>query len=220
MLLSVAQTIEEVVALRKCFTGLGYFTYSATFKEMAEIAKKYPLTDLMIRAVTVTEELKRSVEHIVCLYPDINVFLLSDDSSHTLKVRRQLPLDADAYDMLFQILYYSEPTTNSALEFHENLIVKGMLFNTYRSHIRIYGWLIPFSQSEVFLLRYLGEIYPRRATIEELSSLCFSYGETASEGAVRTRISRINAKAKEHLPALCRSVVTYKKDKGGYQIDF
>ncbi len=220
MLLSVAETAAEVVSLRAEFVRLGFFTYSATFEDMVALAQKYPLTDLIVRAVKVTELLKQRVEHIVSLYPELNVFLLSDNTSHTLSARRQLPFKTDAYEMLFQIMYYGKPSPNSAPAFYENLMVKGMLFNTYRSHIRIYGWLIPFSQSDVFLLRYLAEIYPRRASCEELAALCFSYGQGASESAVRSRISRINAKASEHLPALTRPVVTYKRNQGGYQIDF
>ena len=220
MLLSVAKTANEVEHVRKCFVSLGYFTYCATFEEMVKTAEKFPLTDLVIVTRTVEESLKDRVESICALYPNINLFLLSDDYDHGLTVRRQMPYDMDAYEVLFQILYYSKPSPNSTEEFHENLLVKGMLFNSYRGCIHLYGWLVPFHQSEVFLLRYLGEIYPRRADNDELAELCFGYGKKATSNAVKSRISRINKHAIELVPALHRPIVTYKKNEGGYQIDF
>ena len=220
MLLTVGETENDVCALRKEFVSLGYFTYSATVDEAASLARKYPLTDLVIRAHSITGEIVATVDAIRSLYPSIHLFLLSDDKDHALDPRRQMPYDMDAYEVLFQILYYGEPSPNSVEDFRENLLIGGMLFNTYKAEVLIYGWRVPFPKSDVFLLRYLGEIYPRRATREELAELCFDYGKRASLAAVKTRISRLNARATELFPPLSRPVITYKKDEGGYQIDF
>lgn len=220
MLLTVAATSQKVEQLRKIFAHMRYFTYCATFDNMVDTAEKYAISDLVLEAEKVTEHLVEDVAKIKMLYPEIHLFLLSDDKEHSLCVTRQLPLDISSNEVLFQILYYGKPTPNSVIDFHENLLVKGMLFNTYVHEIRIYGWIIKFSANDAFLLRYLAEIYPRRASKGELLSLCFEYGKKASFSALNARISRINKRAVASLPPLSRPVVTYKAKEGGYQIDF
>lgn len=220
MLLTVAMSAREVERLKKIFVSMRYFTYAATFENMVECAQKYPISDLVIEAEAVTEHLSENVAKIQALYPDIHIFLLSDDKNHSMPVTIQLPFDITSDEVLFQILYFGKPTPNSVEDFHENLLVKGMLFNTYVHEIRVYGWIVDFSASDAFLLRYLAEIYPRRATIDELATLCFGYKEKVSDSTVKSRISRINRRAINSLAPLCRPIITYKKKEGGYQIDF
>ncbi len=220
MLLTVAENAKEVERLRKIFVAMRYFTYCATFDNMVEVAEKHPLTDLVIEAEAITARLEKSIAKIQALYPEIHLFLLSDDKNHSLTVTIQLPFHISSDEVLFQILYYGKDTQNSVEGFHENLLVKGMLFNTYMHEIRVYGWIVDFSANDAFLLRYLAEIYPRRADIDELASLCFGYDKKVSESAVKSRISRINTRATLSLPPLSRPVVTHKRKEGGYQIDF
>ena len=215
MLLTVADTPEEVETVRKMFVYMRYFTYCATTANMLEAARKYPLSDLLIVTEAVNDDLIADVAQIRVLYPEINVFLVSDNMAHSLEVRRQLSTDISSEEILFEILYYSKPSPNSVDDFHENLIVKGLLFNTY-----IHGWIGKFSDNDAFLLRYLAEIYPRRASMDELCSLCFGFGKKASVGALKARISRINQRAMHSLPPLSRPIVTFKAKEGGYQIDF
>lgn len=220
MLLTVADTPYKVEQLRKTFAQLRYFTYCATKETMLSCAKRYAPHAICLKTDEITERLKKDLEEIKSAFPSLAVILITDCVGHSLPADILLPKDAPVTHIFFHVLYYMPAKAYSSPLLRQNLLIKGMLFNTYMCHVRIYGWVIRFTGEDVFLLRYLAEIYPRRASIDELAELCFAYGKKASTATVRSRISRINQRAVNSLKALTRPVVTYKASDGGYQIDF
>ena len=78
------------------------------------------------------------------------------------------------------------------------------------------GQKAPFTPEEVFLLRYLAEIYPRCADVRELAALCFTYGKKTPRSTVASRISRINKKAERIISV----PILAKKPGEGYGFDF
>ena len=220
MLLTVSDTPNEVEKMRKMFAHLRYFTYCALTEDMLASVSRYPLHAICLKTECITEKLRSDVKEIRHRYPDITILLVSDTQDHALPVDMHLNADTPPYHIFFHVLYYLPPSRNSASNMKENLVVKGLLFNSYRNHVRLYGWVASFTGEEVFLLRYLAEIYPRRASVEELASLCFGFGKTAKVSSVFSRISRINKVARMTVKSLSRPIVTYQASLGGYQIDF
>ena len=95
-------------------------------------------------------------------------------------------------------------------------IVHGLLMVPLEKRIYICGQKANFTPEEVFLLRYLTIIHPRRATTEELGALCFTYGKKTPRSTVASRISRINAKATQ---LIFVPIIKHVPNKG-YGIDF
>ena len=114
-------------------------------------------------------------------------------------------------------MVYSMPLCSCASDPRYDMILHGLHMDLKRRMVYIFGLPIPVTHNEAFLLRYLCEIHPRRATAAELGRLCFGYGVRAKRSTVASRISRINAKAASI--TMGRPIIKCVTDKG-YQIDF
>ena len=94
--------------------------------------------------------------------------------------------------------------------------ISGLLLHPYDNAVYLAGQAASFTPEEVFLLRYLAKIHPRRASLAEIARLCFPYGKRPYRSSVASRVSRINKEARRLIAV---PILTYRRGEG-YGIDF
>jgi len=218
MLLTVADSAEEVEYMRRRMAKLHYFTYCATTDKLIDAVTEYHPHVLALKPSHITEKLKADISVLHEKFPALAILLLSDEKDHGIAVTKQSPANTPFHHLVFDAMYYAPPSPNATPLFSNNLIVHGLLFNIYRKEIRIFSWRIrTLSDNEVYLLRYLAEHFPRRIPAQELAKECFGFGKTVSEKTVSSRIASINKKTSAIVKN--RPIVTCIRGEG-YQIDF
>ncbi|MBE6655446.1 MAG: hypothetical protein E7609_01070 [Ruminococcaceae bacterium] len=95
-------------------------------------------------------------------------------------------------------------------------IISGLLMVPFDKKVFLCGQKFDLTPEEVFLLRYLATIHPRRACASELGALCFTYGKKTPRATVASRISRINKKAERIISV---PIITHLSEEG-YGIEF
>lgn len=216
MLLTVADDKEKLEKLRLIFSKSHYFTYCATIDKLYAAAKRYRPEVVLIETERFDEALKQEIMRVYDLPPCNYVILVTNaDIPPDFPVIPH-PMGVHSGTVLEQIVI-CRLRHPCASEPRENMIVHGLHMDLYHRQVSLYGLPMPVTHNEAYLLRYLCEIHPRRATAAELGRLCFGVGVKAKRSTVASRISRINAKAAAILDG--RTIITCVTDKG-YQIDF
>ena len=196
MLLSVADTPEDLEHIRKMFTHHLCFTYLALKENMLALARKYEPKVILLRVKEMTETLVRDAKRLYEEYPDLKFVIASDDTSHTLPCAIQVKYHTCALHLVFHTCYYKPPSAASG-KMKENHRIDGLYFNTYFSEIRIFGFASHrLTDNDGTLLRFLAEHYPAHVSAEKIAECCFGYGKTVTIDAVKKRIRRINQHAK------------------------
>ncbi len=220
MLLTVSDTVENVEFLRYKFSCLHFFTYCTLAQDMLDAARLHLPDTIFIKMNVLTDKVKEDLLEIRKIIPKLTVILLYDgELSPDWPVDLHLEESTPIFHIVFHTIYYAPVSPNGTEMLEANLLVHGMLFNVFYQRIYIYGDNVRFSTAEAFLLRYLAEIFPRRADVRELAAYCFPFGTRVSNENVYTLISRINARVARAHPEMGRPVITHKHDEG-YQIDF
>ncbi len=217
MLLTVADTPEEVEKTRKSFVKFYYFTYCAVKEDMLSQAIKYEPTTVLLRIKAFTEPLKADLKKLYEIFPKIQLVIVSDDCEHGIPCAIQVKASTRFFHILFHVLYYTPPLPAS-IKLKENLCVCGFFFNTYFVQIRLFGFACPkLTLNDGTLLRFLAEHHPNPVSAEKIAECCFGYGKTVTLNAVSARISRLN----KHCIQWCNyhNVVKFFPGKG-YKIDF
>ncbi len=216
MLLTVADTAEELEKLRVIFSKSHYFTYCATIDKLYAAVKRYRPEVVLIETSRFDDALEREIMQVYDIPPCCYVILVTNaDFPPDLPVLSH-PMGVHSGTVLREIVL-GRPRHPCASDPRENMIVHGLHMDLHSRTVSLYGLPLPVTHNEAFLLRYLCEIYPRRAKATELGRLCFGVGVRAKRSTVASRISRINAKAAAILDG--RPIITCVTDKG-YQIDF
>lgn len=216
MLLTVADTAEEVEKLRVIFSKSHYFTYLTTTDKLLSAAKRYKPNVILIETDNITDSLRESVEKTRELLPYTYFITISSEDTSSLLPVLTYPKGVYSGTVLSQIVICM-PRHPCSSDPRENMIVHGLHMDLHSRTVSLYGEPFSVTHNEACLLRYLCEIYPRRADAAELGRLCFGFGVKAKRSTVASRISRINAKAASFLNG--RPIITCVTDKG-YQIDF
>ncbi len=218
MLLTVADTPQEVEKTRKAFTNYYYFTYCATKEDMLSTAMKYSPSTVLLRIKAFTEPLKNDLKKLYENFPDIQLVIVCDDTDHGISCAKQVPYRTKFFHILYHVLYYSPRIPASIKKLKENLIVCGFFFNTYFSQIRLYGFSCPaLTKNDGTLLRFLAEHHPHPVSAEKIAECFFGYGKRVTLNAVSARISRLN----KHCIQWCNTHDVVKHIRGqGYKIDF
>ena len=215
MILIVAPTNEETEALRRVFVKLGVFVYSTAYSGFIHSAEKYAPSLIVLKVNEVTDRLAQKVKEVRALLGDVTLLTLSDadvslllpDLSYSTRVHKRT--------LLYQALYFSANTA-TASAFVGSRIVSGLFLHPYEGEVYLCGQKPRFTPEEVYLLRYLAEIHPRRAAWTELARHCFPYGKRTSRSSVASRISRINKEARR---LIFVPILTDRRGEG-YGIDF
>lgn len=214
MLLAVAPTPEETEKLRHTYATLHCFVYAATHRNMVRAAETYKPNVILLEVHEVTDLLVKKMQKIREILPDIALITLSDIDVSALAPDLTYSLRVQKRTLQFQGLYFNAPTPNDSA-FMGSYIVEGLLMLPFDKRIFVGGQLVPFTPEESFLLRYLSMIHPRRASADELGTVCFSYGKKAPRSTVASCISRINKRA---VNAIFVPIINHRKE--GYGIDF
>ena len=215
MVLAIAPTTEETEKFRRTFAKLHCFVYCASYANMVRVAEKYKPNALIIQVPEVTDLIKKKLGRIRTLLPDIGVIILSDTDVSELEPDLKYSLRAQKRTIQSQALYFTEEKPYKSYHWG-SYIISGLVMIPFYQTIYLGGELAHFTPEEVFLLRYLAEIYPRRASVQELGALCFTYGKKTPRATVASRISRINKKAES---LIFEPIITFKSEEG-YGIDF
>lgn len=215
MLLAVAETPLEAEELRHTYAKLHCFVYVATHKNLLRAVEKYKPNVILLKVSAVTDLLVKKMQKIRKILPDIALITLSDGDVSALSPDLTYSSRVQKRTLQFQGLYFLEHIPQSSL-FMGSYMILGLLMVPFDKKVFLCGHRVRFTPEEVFLLRYLAMIHPRRATAEELGSLCFTYGKKAPRSTVASRISRINKKAEQ---TIFVPIITHLPDEG-YGIDF
>ncbi len=215
MLLTVSDNKPALEKLYRIFCKSHYFSYFATCDRLLAVAKRYKPQVILIETDTINDALITDIEKIRTLLP--NVFLITLSNEDTSPLSPVFSFRKGAYSgTVLRSIASCMPLHPSASSPRENMIVHGLHMDLHSLKISLYGEVAPFSNGEAFFLRYLCEIYPRRAPVMDLGKHCFGPYNKAPRTTVASRISRINAKA---TAVLGFPIITYIRNVG-YQIDF
>lgn len=215
MVLAIAPTTEETEKFRRTFAKLHCFVYCASYDNMVRVAEKYKPDGLIIQVPEMTDILKKKLKRIRTILPDIAVVVLSDTDVSELSPDLKYSMRTQKRTLQFQALYFIEQKSYKSY-YWGSYIISGLFLSPFHHLVYLAGQLAHFTPEEVFLLRYLAEIYPRRASVGELGALCFTYGKKTPRATVASRISRINKKAES---LIFEPILTFKPEEG-YGIDF
>lgn len=215
MLLAVAPTANEAEQLRRKYAKLHCFVRCASYRNLVRSAEEYAPDVILLEVNEMTDLLVQKIQKIRQSLPDIALITLSDIDVSPLAPDLSYSHHVHNKTLLFQLLYFRHPSANDSI-LKGGLIVSGLLLSPLDRAVFLCGHKIDFTPEEVFLLRYLAEIHPRRADVEELGKCCFTYGKKTPRSSVVARISRINKKAKELIGV---PVLTHRREEG-YGIDF
>lgn len=216
MLLTVTDDAASLERLRLMFSKSHYFTYCATTDKIFAAAKRYKPNVILLETDDINEKLLSDMKMIHAMLPNTFLLTVSNADTSSLEPLFSYPKGVYSGTVLRQIVICM-PRHACASDPRENMILHGLHMDLHTRKVSLYGMELPLTHNEAFLLRYLCEIYPKRATAAELGMLCFGVGVRAKRSSVASRISRINAKATAILPG--RPIITCVTDKG-YQIDF
>ncbi len=215
MLLAVAPTREETEELRRTYAKQHCFVYCATHANMVRAAEAYRPNAILLKMPEVTELLLRKIERIRKVLPDVALITLSNEDVSAFKPDAHHPLRAQNRTLQFQAIYCLGSSPNEGA-FKGSYIISGLLMVPFDKKVFLAGKRAHFSPEEVFLLRYLASIHPRRANADELGALCFAYGKKVPRSTVASCISRINREAERLI-----SVPIIQNVRGeGYGIEF
>ena len=216
MLLTVADTPEELEKLRLMFSKSHYFTYCATKDKMFSAAKRYKPNVILLETDEIDEGLVSEMERIREMLPRMLLLTVSNADTEALIPVFSYPKGVYSSTVLQQVVI-CEPLHRCSSLPRENMILHGLHMDLYAGEEYLYGLPLHLTHNEAFLLRYLFEIYPKRATAAELGRLCFGVGVRAGRSTVASRISRINAKAAA-LP-LQKPIISCVTNEG-YKLEF
>lgn len=216
MLLTVADTAEELEKLRLMLSKSHYFTYLATKDKLFSAAKRYKPSVILLETDVVDETLLSDMEKVREVLPNMLLLTVSNANTEALMPVFSYPKGVYSSTVLGQAVLCMPRHVCSSVP-KENMILHGLHMDLAAGEEYLYGLPLHLTHNEAFLLRYLFEIYPKRATAAELGRLCFGVGVRARRSTVASRISRINAKAMS-LP-LRRPIITCKTNEG-YTIEF
>lgn len=215
MLLVVARDGREAETLRRDFAKLHLFAYFATYQNFLHSAEKYAPNAIVLKADEVTDALVEKVNCVKAMLPDVPLITLSDADVSSLSPDIRYGTRVHAKTLLYQAVYFSSPTPYASA-FSGSIMISGLLLHPYDHAVYLAGQAAAFTPEEVFLLRYLAEIHPRRASLSEIARLCFPYGKRPSRSSVASRVSRINKEARRLISV---PILTYRRGEG-YGIDF
>ncbi|MBO5755620.1 MAG: hypothetical protein J6R89_06140 [Clostridia bacterium] len=216
MLLTVTDTAEELEKLRLMFSKSHYFTYCATKDKLYSAAKRYKPNVILLETDVVDDTLLSDMERVREILPDVFLLTVSNVDTEALVPVFAYPKGVYSSTVLRQVVI-CEPLHRCSSLPRESMILHGLHMDLNAGEEFLYGLPLGLTHNEAFLLRYLFEIYPRRATAAELGRLCFGVGVKAGRSTVASRISRINAKAMAlplHIPIIS------SRTNEGYQIEF
>lgn len=216
MLMIVTPTAEKTEALRRTFAKLHTFVYSATYDNFVSCAEKYRPDAIFITVYEVTEILRRKVEKVRELLPLVAILTLSNTDVSGLAPHLSFSLNVHKQTLKFEGNYFSPKAQYDMYITQGSRTVLGLWFSPYLTSVFLYGFLMPFTSEEVFLLRFLAERYPARVSVEEIARHCFTYGKKTPRASVASRISRINKKAEARIFV---PIITHRRGEG-YGIDF
>ncbi len=215
MLLAAAPTAQQTERLRRTYAKLHCFVHCASYKNLVRSAEEYSPDVILLEVDEVTDLLVEKIKKIRLILPNVALITLANVDVSRLAPDLSYSLRPHHNTLLFQALYFSHPSPNASI-LKGGLIVSGLLLSPLDRLVFLSGHKINFTPEEVFLLRYLAEIHPRRADARELGKFCFTYGRKIPRSTVVARISRINKKAKERIGV---PILTQKPGEG-YGIDF
>lgn len=216
MLLAVTPTPEETEELRRTYAKLHCFVYTATYKNFVRAAETYRPTVILLKVTgEVSDLLVKKVQKVREIIPDIALITLSDTDVSALLPDLKYSLKVQKRTLQFQGFYFIAPSPKDTL-YMGSYIISGLLMVPFDNKIFLCGNKINFTPEEIFLLRYLANIHPRRADAEELGTVCFSYGKTAPRTTVASCISRMNKKAERIISV---PIITHRAEEG-YGIEF
>lgn len=217
MILIVTPTAEETEELRRTFAKLHCFVFCATYANMVRAAEKYKPNAILLKVPEQNDLLVKKMRKIRTFLPQIAVIALADSKEDIVGLYPDLKysLRVQNRTLQYQALYFTHPVPHDAA-FWGSYIIAGLLFVPTDRKVFLCGKRVQFSPEEVFLLRYLAEIYPRRADVGELGEVCFTYGKRTPRSTVASRISRINKKA----ASIISVPIISKNTDEGYGFDF
>lgn len=216
MLLVVTPTPEETEKLRRTFAKLHTFVYTATYNNFLRATETYKPTAILLKVTEdAMELLVKKMEKAREIIPTIALITISDTDVSALAPDLKYSLNVQNRTLQFQGNYFYPPSPKDSL-FMGSYIISGLLMVPFDYKIFLCGHLFELTPEEVFLLRYLVIIHPRRASAEELGTVCFSYGKTAPRSTVASLISRINKKAARIISV---PIITHRPNVG-YGIEF
>lgn len=216
MLLTVADTPEELEKLRLMFSKSHYFTYLSTKDKLYSAAKRYKPNVILLKTDEITDTLISDMEKVRKILPNMLLLTVSNADTEALTPVFSYPKGVYSSTVLQQVVI-CEPRHRCSSLPRENMILHGLHMDLYTGEEYLYGLPLHLTHNEAFLLRYLFEIYPKRATAAELGRLCFGVGVRAGRSTVASRISRINAKAAA-LPLHTPIITCVAKE--GYKLEF
>ena len=215
MLLVVARDGCEAESLRRTFAKLHLFAYFATYQNFLHSAEKYSPSAIVLSVDEVTDALVEKVKRMRSALSDVPLLTLSDADVSALSPDIRCSTRVHAKTLLYQAVYFSLPTPYASA-FSGSIMISGLLLHPYDHAVYLAGQAAAFTPEEVFLLRYLAEIHPRRASLSEIAHLCFPYGKRPSRSSIASRVSRINREARRLISV---PILTYRRGEG-YGIDF
>lgn len=216
MMLVVTPTDARTERLRREYAKLHCFVYCATYKNLLHSAEKYtPDVVLLEVTETVSDALVQKVRRLREILPDVALITLADTDVSSLAPDLTYSLRLHKQTLQFQALYFAYPHKHASYK-KGSIIIEGLLLIPTEFMVLLYGHPIDFSPEEVFLLRYLAEIYPRRADADELGRYCFTYGRKTPRSTVASRISRINKRAEDYI---FTPIITHRRGEG-YGFEF
>lgn len=216
MMLVVTPSCEKTEFLRREYAKLHCFVYCATYKNLLRSAEKYtPDVILLYVSSPVTDTLVQKVEQVRALLPDVALITLADTDVSRLAPDLTYSLHVQKLILQFQALYFAYPHAHASYA-KGSIIIEGLLLLPTERMVFLYGHPMSFTPEEVFLLRYLAEIHPRRADADELGRHCFTYGKKTPRSTVASRISRINKRAEAYISV---PIITHHRGEG-YGFEF
>ena len=216
MLLAVAPTPEETEELRRTYAKLHCFVYAATYKNFVRATETYQPTVILLKITEdVSDLLIKKIQKIREILPDIALITLADTDVSALAPDIRYSLNIQKRTLQFQGLYFFERSRKNSI-FMGSYNINGLLMVPFDHMIFLCGHKLELTPEEIFLLRFLATIHPRRADAMELGTVCFSYGKTAPRSTVASYISRINKKAER---IIFLPIITHRSGEG-YGIDF
>lgn len=219
MLLTMTDTPLRAELMRKIFVKLQIFSYLSLPETLTEDVHTYDPKLIIIHTSNFTDELTDAIAALQDEYPDMRWILMTNCEPNDIPCRLvfQITLRQNARmnTILFFYLKLMPMVPNTALV-PGKVIAKGLYLNPYFRTVMIYGYKMHFSPTEIYIMRYLVEIFPRRATAEEIGKHCFAFRYNPPRSTVAAQISGINKHAGAFLHRKLITCVT----KEGYTIDF
>ena len=217
MVLVITPTVEETEHLRRFFVKYHAFVYCATHQNMVRAAERYKPEALLLVFNKLTNTIVQKVAKIREILPDVALLTVCDADDDLTPIAPDITYKRTVPSkyLWYQSMYFNPITPHKSI-FMGSYIVSGMFISQQDYAVFLHGQLASFTRDEVYLLHYLAAIHPRRATVTELGSCCFTYGRVAPRSTVAARISRINKVSEDLINC---PIVTCRRGEG-YGIEF